>query len=106
MGSSRFMDGLMWGMIIGGAAVFLFGTQKGKRFLDILAQEGADGFGKVLKEIEEEIEDTKEEAEGENMGEKETAKDIITQKLEKSSMSANSHKPKSKRFFSSSKKPL
>ena len=106
MGNSRFMDGLLWGMLIGGTAVFLFGTKKGKRLLDILTEEGVDGFNKVLHEIETEMEDVEDEVEPEARTKKEKINDLITQKLEKNEVNYSSSKPKMKRFFSSSRKSL
>jgi gas vesicle protein len=106
MGNNRFMDGLLWGMLIGGAGVFLFGTKKGKKLLDIITQEGTDGLNKVLREIETEMEDVGDEAVPEETTASEEIKDLITQKLAKSQSTKSSSKPKVKRFFTSSRKPL
>ncbi len=51
---SRFTDGLLLGMIIGGAAVFLLGTEKGKKILKTLTEQGFEGLGDIAKEWENE----------------------------------------------------
>ncbi|MBI4097868.1 MAG: YtxH domain-containing protein [Candidatus Levybacteria bacterium] len=51
---SRFSDGLLLGMIIGGALVFLIGTHKGKKLLKAITEEGFEGLGDIAKEWENE----------------------------------------------------
>lgn len=48
MGNSRFSDGLLFGLIIGGAAVFLLGTEKGNKILKALADEGFEGITDLI----------------------------------------------------------
>ena len=52
MGGGRFTDGLLFGAIIGGAAVFLLGTKKGNRVLKVLTEEGMAQFNDILEEFE------------------------------------------------------
>lgn len=54
MGSNgRFSDGFLMGAIIGGAAVFLLGTEKGNKVLKVMIQEGRAGFSDLMDEIDE-----------------------------------------------------
>lgn len=55
--SSGFLSGLLVGGVIGAAAFFLFGTEKGKKVKEILIEEGK-GF---LDELEDLQTDLKEE---------------------------------------------
>ena len=48
----RFSDGLLLGMIIGGAAVFLLGTKKGNKILKTITEDGLAGLSEVAKELE------------------------------------------------------
>ncbi|MBI4098398.1 MAG: YtxH domain-containing protein [Candidatus Levybacteria bacterium] len=58
MGSNnRFIDGLLIGALIGGAGVFLFTTERGKKILKLLTEEGAEGIEEILKAIESEQEE-------------------------------------------------
>lgn len=52
--NSRFADGVLLGILLGGAAVFLLGTKKGNRILKILTEQGLEGFSEIAKEIENE----------------------------------------------------
>ena len=61
MGSNRFVDGLLWGALIGGAAVFLLGTKKGNKLLKIITEEGMESLNHVVSEIEEDIGDFRKE---------------------------------------------
>lgn len=48
MGNSRFSDGFLFGLIIGGAAVFLLGTEKGNKILKAIADEGFEGITDLI----------------------------------------------------------
>lgn len=48
----RFSDGLLLGMIIGGAAVFLLGTKKGNKILKTITEDGLAGLSEVAKDLE------------------------------------------------------
>lgn len=54
-----FSTGLILGIIIGAAAVFLFGTKRGKRLFKVITEEGLEG----ISDIGDLIEDMKEENE-------------------------------------------
>ena len=51
---SKFSDGLLLGIVIGGAAIFLLGTEKGKKLLKVITQEGESALSSLLEETEEE----------------------------------------------------
>lgn len=51
--NGRFSDGFLMGALIGGAAVFLLGTEKGNKVLKLMLQEGRAGFSDIMDEIEE-----------------------------------------------------
>lgn len=53
MGSNRFSDGFLLGLLVGGAAVFLLGTKKGNKILHALTEEGLDGLTDLLETMEE-----------------------------------------------------
>lgn len=54
MGNSRFSDGFLIGLLVGGAAVFLLGTKKGKDILKTLTEQGLEGLGEIAKDLENE----------------------------------------------------
>lgn len=51
--NGRFSDGLIFGAILGGAAVFLLGTEKGNKVLKLMIEEGRVGFSELMDEIED-----------------------------------------------------
>lgn len=53
MGNSRFSDGLLVGMLVGGAAVFLLGTKKGNKVLKAITQDGMEGLTDIFDSLEE-----------------------------------------------------
>ncbi len=55
-------SGFILGLIIGGAAVFLLGTDKGRKILKSLTEEGFGEFSQFIERAEEEIEDQDEVA--------------------------------------------
>ncbi|HET9947181.1 MAG TPA: YtxH domain-containing protein [Patescibacteria group bacterium] len=62
-----FMNGLLLGIIIGAAAVFLLGTKQGRRVLRMLSEEGIEGLGELRdifesEEFHEDMEDMKDSA--------------------------------------------
>lgn len=52
MNNSRFSNGLLLGLILGGGAVFLLGTKTGKNILRIISEEGFEGLVSLLEEYE------------------------------------------------------
>lgn len=64
----RFMDGFILGLVVGGGAVFLFGTEKGKKILKALNEEGVfdineEEIKKILPKAMKKVEEVKEKAE-------------------------------------------
>lgn len=53
--SGGFLNGLLLGFLIGGGAVFLFGTKKGKRLLKLITEEGLEGISELENFIEDEV---------------------------------------------------
>lgn len=58
--NNHFFDGLVLGLVIGGLAVFLFGTKSGKNILRKISEEGVEGIEDLLENYHEE-EDIEEE---------------------------------------------
>lgn len=51
-----FLNGLLVGFLLGGGAVFLFGTKKGKKLLKLITEEGLEGISNIEDLIEDEYE--------------------------------------------------
>lgn len=49
---NRFFNGFIVGLIIGAAAVFLFGTEKGKKILKTISDEGLEKLSDLIEESE------------------------------------------------------
>jgi len=103
--NGRFSDGFLLGALIGGAAVFLAGTQRGNKVLKILMEEGKVGFNELMEEIDElktEAREMQEEAE------EEVDEDIdeVVEEVVKTNGASHNPAPKpesTKRFFKKSK---
>ncbi len=66
MNNNRFSNGFILGLIVGGGAVFLFGTKTGKALLKKFSEQGWEGLTEMLEEVdlgEYEEEEPLEEAE-------------------------------------------
>ena len=65
MNNGRLSNGFILGLIIGGGAVFLFGTKTGKKLLKKFSEEGWEGLTEILEEVDmgEYEEQPEEEAE-------------------------------------------
>ncbi len=65
MNNGRLSNGFILGLIIGGGAVFLFGTKTGKKLLKKFSEEGWEGLTEILEEVDmgEYEEEPMEEAE-------------------------------------------
>lgn len=59
MNNNRLSNGFILGLIIGGGAVFLFGTKTGKKLLKKFSEEGWEGLTEILEEAQ--MEDYEEE---------------------------------------------
>lgn len=54
-----FLNGFLWGLLIGGIVVFLLGTKRGKKLIKVITEEGLEGMseiGDLITDIEEERE--------------------------------------------------
>lgn len=63
--SNKFFEGFFWGLIIGGAAVYLLGTKSGKKILKTLTEEGIGNISDLMGEEIEEYDELEEEPEAE-----------------------------------------
>ena len=105
--NGRFSDGFLMGALVGGAAVFLLGTEKGNKVLKVILEEGRAGFSDLMNEIDEYREEIKEEMVEEEKElqfveeDEEVDKVVETAKVPSGSAPSASPKPKSstKRFF-------
>jgi hypothetical protein len=52
MNNGRLSNGFILGLIIGGGAVFLFGTKTGKKLLKKFSEEGWEGLTQILEEAD------------------------------------------------------
>ncbi len=50
---SNFFGGFLLGFLIGGLAVFLLGTKKGKKILKTISEEGLDNLSNILEKAGE-----------------------------------------------------
>lgn len=50
MGQSRFSDGFLLGLIVGGGIALLFTTKKGNKVLKAVSEEGFEGLNKFIEE--------------------------------------------------------
>lgn len=98
--NSRFSDGLLLGIILGGAIVFLLGTKKGNKILKALTEQGFEGLGDIAREIENDAKKgTKEQLKRveEKIGE-------IEESIEVSNGNGHSGDKPGRRFFKKSPK--
>lgn len=56
-----FSNAFLWGFIIGGAVVFLLGTEKGRKFLKTITDEGIGNLSDLMEEGIEEYEEIDDE---------------------------------------------
>ncbi|MEK7534261.1 MAG: YtxH domain-containing protein [Patescibacteria group bacterium] len=56
-GGNKFLNGFLLGALIGGGAIFLLSSEKGKKILKILSEEGLDKISDLLQEQENTMED-------------------------------------------------
>lgn len=48
-----FFNGFMWGLFVGGLAVFLLGTKKGRKLLKLISEEGLEGLAELEDAVDE-----------------------------------------------------
>ena len=61
---NTFFNGFLWGALLGAGVVFLVGTKKGKKLLEVLTKEGLEGvsqLGDMIDNLSEEENYQKEE---------------------------------------------
>lgn len=56
-----FINGFLWGAIIGAGVVFLLGTKKGKNILKVISEEGLELSELFSEEVQEDEQPKKEE---------------------------------------------
>lgn len=79
---NNFFSGFLFGFLIGAVIVFLFGTEKGKKFLKVISEQGEKGISNLLEDDSldlDETDDDEEEVQAEETREKEEniAKTVI-----------------------------
>lgn len=52
MNNGRLSNGFILGLIVGGGAMFLFGTKTGKKLLKKFSEEGWEGLTEILEEVD------------------------------------------------------
>src|SRR3990167_9649043 len=57
MGGSRFSDGFLFGLIVGGGLALLFTTKKGNKILKVVSEEGFEGLNKFIEEASESVDE-------------------------------------------------
>jgi gas vesicle protein len=100
MGNNRFTDGMLLGALIGGTAVFLLGTKKGKKVLKILTEEGLAGFSEIAKELET---GAKKETKNGLVKLEEKIEDLGESIVVEEANGASTEKSPTKRFFKKAK---
>ena len=96
MENGRFTNGFILGLVIGGGAVFLFGTKTGKKLLKKYSEQGFTGLTDILEEVNlegYEEEEPLEEAEAADSGIGHTNGELKTENMPKEKKEAK------KRFF-------
>jgi len=93
----KFTVGLLLGLILGGGAVFLFGTRTGKNLLKIVSEQGLDGLVNLLEEYG--LGDLGEYEEVENEEESNVQEANHVEGEEKKEDSSEEKKAPKKRFF-------
>lgn len=85
--SGKFFNGFLLGAALGAGVVFLLGTEKGKKMVRALTDEGFSGLANIIEDTEEDFEDEPME-EGVSMSEQDREEDLVPmtikdEKLEK-----------------------
>lgn len=101
-GGNKFFDGFLWGAVLGGGLVFLLGTKKGKKILEMITEEGVEGLSEILEsQIDEEglEEDEGEMEDGGKTPEEPVLRGNGISNDSQSKESREEVKPHRKRFF-------
>lgn len=113
--SGKFFNGFLLGAALGAGVIFLLGTEKGKKMVRALTDEGFSGLANIIDDGVEDFEDEPMDEEGVSMSEQDREEDLVPmtikdEKLEKAveKAEAQAKKPTShvskihhtaKRFF-------
>lgn len=79
-GQGGFLPGFLIGLIIGGGAIFLLGTERGKKLLKKITEEGLDNFGEIKDLIEDEVEEYQNEQEADSKPKNTTSEEVVEHK--------------------------
>ena len=100
--NNRFIDGVIVGLILGGAAVFLFGTKSGKNLLKIISEQGLEGISDLMEQYGDDFEEEDLDVQGpiaEEAAKEDLAKDTNGQEKKEIKEEYTSERPVKKRFF-------
>lgn len=99
--NNKFFDGFLLGLLIGGAAVFLFGTKSGKNLLKIISEQGLEGISDVMEQYSDDYneEDLDEEGPMAEQAAKSSYAKASEGQGEVHKEEYTSEKPQKKRFF-------
>lgn len=75
--NGSFVNGFLWGAIIGAGVVFLLGTEKGKKLLKTIKEEGLEGVSGLSELVEEYSGDEEEKLEKGANGQKKEEKPFV-----------------------------
>lgn len=101
---SRFSDGFLLGLLVGGIAVFLLGTKKGNKILKAITEDGLAGLGEIAKELENEAKKETKAQLSKIEDKMEEVNESIEVDAPKTNGESHASTPKSsKRFFRKSK---
>src|SRR3989344_1136804 len=94
---NNFFSGFLLGALVGGALVFLVGTKKGKRLLEVISEEGMENISNILEKADKSVnlDEVLEEDEKSSLEEPSADKKLITR--EENPIVET--KPKIRRFF-------
>ena len=62
--NNKFFGGFLMGLLIGGAAVFLFGTKSGKNLLKIISEQGLEGISDLMEQYGQDLDEDDLDQEG------------------------------------------
>ncbi len=112
--NSKFSDGFLWGLLIGGGVVFLLGTKKGNEILRLITEEGAEKINQAIEEIKSEIDDANDEVVPDTSKKKDlkdgnfhkTMDNLVEIEHDVKDEIEEKVKPQIKRFFKTTKKNI
>lgn len=97
-------SGFLLGLIIGGAVVFLLGTDKGRKILKSLTEEGFEELSTVIERAGENLEmEEEEESEAPRVRRSKIVEEEVSEPVSKSNEVKSSSPAPKRRFFRRSK---